>query len=133
MKKFIFLFAAMFAIAISANAQVSTMTGSADSVSGTGTKYLTVTVNGAKSVTSFQLICTKIRGTVSGTATLEASIDGTNYTTIDGKSAYTVTNTATQNTNWYLTPSAFQYYRIKIVGGGANQSFYVTGKVLTRN
>ena len=124
MKKLIFAFiATMFAVltATETKAQLVTMTGSGDSITNTGTKYLTANLDGNVIASSIQVTFTKTSGTAAGTATIEYSIDGTNYHTVV-PDTFTVTNTTTQYYLWNLEkPNAYKYVRIKVVGSGTSR------------
>jgi len=80
---------------------------------------------------TIQTTWTKISGTAGGTATLEGSINGVNYTVVPGSASYTVTDTATQSFTWVLSPPPFQYYRVKVVPSGT-QSVKMVSDVLVR-
>lgn len=128
MKKLIFLLA-LGLFAFGANAQTS-MTGSGDTIANTATKYLTLTVKGAATNVSLQIVTTKINGTVAGTSILQASLNGTNYVDI---STDTLANTnVTTNTKiWNVTPNKYLYYRIKTTGVGTMSASHA-GTVLIR-
>lgn len=132
MKKLIFLLTAMVAIASATSAQsVTTMTGSGDSIVNTGTKYLTADLSGNVTAASIQVIFTKTSGTVAGTATIEYSIDGTNYYRVSTDSIK-LSNVSSQGKLWTLSlPNSYKYVRIKIVGSGTSR-YILTGTIFRR-
>jgi hypothetical protein len=125
MKKFISILAislCMFAGVANAQGLSSAfqMTGNGDTIRDTGTKYLTLkTVNDYANV-SFQLVGTKLFGTVAGTATLESSNDNVNFVTVPTMAVFTYTNTATQTTIWEVAANKQLFYRIKTTGSGTS-------------
>ncbi len=72
---------------------------------------------------------TKLTGTVAGTAVLQGSLNGVDFTAASGTS-YTVTDLATQTTSWILTGKPFQYYRVQVTGSGTS-TYTVKGQVLS--
>lgn len=88
-----------------------------DTVTNGATKYLTSSViNGYKKVVVVQFIATEISGTTGGTATLQGSLDGSNWYTIG--SAYTLTDVATQSTSFSITDFGHLYLRVAVTGTG---------------
>lgn len=120
MKNFLFSLLAtvcMFA-GFNANAQVSTFAHNGDTVTNAETEYLTVTLKGTYDVVTIQYVCNKLSGTVAGTATLQASLDNTNFIDLD-----TVTNTNVSAQTFIFntsttSPSRYLYYRVKCTGTG---------------
>ena len=114
MKKiFLFIFILSFGIT---NAQTfKTFTSNGDTVTNTGTKTLTLPVLPFYDAASFQVVNTKISGTVAGNTLFQASNDGTNYVTLD-----TLTNTdQTTNTKIFTdVPSRYRFYRLSSTGSG---------------
>jgi len=132
MKKLIFLLVACVSFALTSQAQsTATMTGSGDSIVNTGTKYLTADLSGNVTAASIQVIFTKTSGTAAGKATIEYSIDGTNYFRINTDSL-NVTNTTTQSKLWVVSlPASYKYVRIKVVGSGTSR-YILTGTIYRR-
>lgn len=103
-----------------------------DSVSNAATtKYLyTPEISGKKEVASISLKAVKVSGTVSGTATLEASNDGTDwypyYNSMDSSHSYNLTDLASQGYRWKLSQTSDLKFRVKIVVSGT-QVARVTG------
>lgn len=121
MKKLLFLSLALFAFMANSNAQLVTMTGSGDSIVNSGTKYLSYNLDGNVVASSIQVIFTKTSGTSAGKATVEYSIDGTNYHRVQLDS-FNVANTTTQSRIWTLNvPNSYKYVRIKVVGSGTSR------------
>ncbi len=96
-----------------------------DTVSNTGTSYVTTPVisNAAATSTTVWITVTKISGTVGGTISLLGSFDGTNFkaiNTVDTQTALaTITATDASNTYHYrLQGSPFPYYRVSWTGTG---------------
>lgn len=111
-----------------------------DTVSNTNTNYLSsgytgsgvnpvpTTAIGTKMVnvaytTTISALFTKISGTLAGTATLQGSIDGTDYYTVTSApyavtATYTVTDVATQTKSWVLYGNPYKYYRVSWTGAG---------------
>jgi hypothetical protein len=117
MKKFLLLtflgLGLAFAMPQNAGAQVYTLAQSGDTVTNAETEYLTISVKQSYSVLSFQYVAVKLSGTVAGTATLQASLDNSNWVNLD-----TLTNTdvATQTFFSFVTPNKYYYYRFKCTG-----------------
>lgn len=132
MKKLIFLLFAMVAIVSATSAQTATtMTGSGDSIVNTGTKYLTADISGNVTASSIQVTFTKTSGTAAGMATIEYSIDGSNYHRINLDS-FIVTNTTTQYKLWTISlPNSYKYVRIKVVGSGTSR-YILSGLIYKR-
>ncbi len=119
MKKFLLLacmgLGLAFAMPQNAGAQVYTLAQSGDTVTNAETEYLTISVKQSYSVLSFQYVAVKLSGTVAGTATLQASLDGSNWIDLD---TLTNTNVATQTFFSYVTPNKYYYYRFACTGTG---------------
>lgn len=139
MKKFILGLLVCFALCSTQNAsaQVITMGGSAGAVVNTATAYNTLKVDGGYSYACVQTVITKVSGTVGGTVTLEGSVDGTNYETVDlsyvcdSVATFTPTNVATNSVIFVMNGAPYAYYRIKYVGTGtmsATVTSYFIGK-----
>lgn len=96
-----------------------------DTVTNTGTEYVYVMTGSNVSAYSLQFVGTKISGTVAGTVTLEVTVDGTNWVSIDtsatlkkGADSYTNTNITTNTFVWTVTKPIYSGYRFKVVGSG---------------
>lgn len=113
-------------------AQAVQMTGS-DTVVNAATVNLDLKTNNAYNNVSFQLVTTKLTGTVAGTAKLQASNDGTNWLTINtaGADTATITNVAAFSYFWNEAPNHYLYYRLNIVGSGTS-TYIVRAYVMPR-
>lgn len=136
MKKLITLLLFAVVVSFTSTAQtslVSQYSNTVDTVTDAGTKYLTVpaAVKGFQKTVSVNLYTSKISGTVAGTATLQYSLDGTNYYALPKDSVYTLTNVSSQSFGWQFKDWGDLYLRIKFVGSGtmANKIY---AKVLFR-
>ena len=93
-----------------------------DTTDNTGTSYITLGVTKWYNTVTIQSVVTKISGTVAGTVTLQGSIDGTNYTTVDSNFAnvtsYVPTNVTTNTKIFVVTGSPYRYYRLSYTGAG---------------
>ena len=138
MKNLFLSLIAAFAVTVSsvnvAQAQVSDMVSSdnftTDTVTNTGTAYLSLKLTGYYTV-SIQVNVTKISGTLGGTIVLQGSLDGTNYVTIPSSSSLTVTNVASQGYLWTYSNSPYLYYRVLATGTGT-MSGIISAKIMYR-
>lgn len=108
---------------VAANAQTSAtpFVSNGDTVTNTETEYLTLKVTGAYSIVTVQYVASKLSGTVAGNATLQGSLDGTNYVDAlvsEHDSVFTNTNVTTQTKIWFVQPGRYLHYRIKCSGSG---------------
>lgn len=117
MKK-VLIFLSLAVITFGAQAQVSTLLPlvAGDTIANTGTVTKTVRVTTGPSGIYLQAILTKISGTGAGTAQLQVSLDGTNFT--NSGSAFTITNVATQNAVFNVVAPVPEYCRILFTGSG---------------
>lgn len=102
-------------MAFTVSAQQYTLTQTPTSITAGITGDATITRAGYAEIITFQTVITKTSGTVAGTATLQGSIDGTNWITVPGTTVYTITDVATQSAGWVVSPSSFATYRIRFV------------------
>lgn len=101
-------------------------TNTFDSVTNTGTAYLSTTAQLKSGVTSLaiQVVATKLSGTVAGTISLLGSVDGVNFkaaTVAEASTAiptWTATDVASQTFIWRLAASPYTYYRVSWTGTG---------------
>lgn len=128
-KFFALIFALTVFAAIETKAQVANFLSpysfTSDTVSGSGTAYLTTPIisPAPATTTTIWVGVTKISGTVGGTITLQGSIDGTNWkamNTVGTQTALaTITATDASNTyHWILQGSPMPYYRVTWTGTG---------------
>lgn len=99
-----------------------------DTVTNTGTNFLTnkVLVSGPGQTVSIQWTAVKLSGTVAGTVTLQASLDGLNFFTLTGNktventtiSTFTATDVASQTTAWVIKNNPWPWYRVSWTGAG---------------
>ncbi len=93
-----------------------------DTTDNTATSYVTIGVTQWYNTVSIQSVVTKISGTVAGTVTLQGSVDGTNFSTVDANYAnvvsYVPTNIATNTKVFVVTGSPYRYYRLSYTGAG---------------
>lgn len=128
MKKFLFSIL-MIVIAMTSNtahsqtAMTSATYGNAlDTVTSTAAHYMvTGRITGVATTVSLVLKATEISGTTAGTATVEASLDGTNwysyYDSKDSTYSFSLSDVTTaQYYRWLIYTSGDLYYRIKVVG-----------------
>lgn len=113
MKKIIFLLFA-FSFALSMEAQTFNFTGT-DTVVNTATVNIDLKVNNSYESGVYQIVVTKLSGTVAGNAILQASVDGTNYVNID---TLATTNVATQTKIFTETLVKYPWYRVAYTGTG---------------
>lgn len=144
MKKILILAALVLSllatIAYSASAQVKTFTqpyGMArDTVTNTGTAYVSLHNPGAKSQITVRVTITKVSGTVAGTITLMGSFDGTTYKALVAPNSATAlaTYTAADATgvyDWILADNPYNYWRVSYTGAGTMVA-YLNAQALTR-
>lgn len=112
---------------------ISQYNNTVDTVVDAATKYLTVptVVKGFQKAISVQFYTSKISGTVAGNATLQYSLDGTNFYSLPKDSVYTLTNVTTQSFGWQIKDWGDLYLRIKFTGSGT-MSNRVFARVLFR-
>lgn len=95
-----------------------------DSVTNTGTNYVTVQVQNWYYTTTIQPVVTKLSGTAAGTVTLQGSNDGTNFVTVNtsyisgGSATMSVSNQTTNTKLFVITGSPYRYYRLSYTGSG---------------
>lgn len=113
----------VFCLSFTLKAQVA-MTVSGSPVTNTGTATASATITSTYETTAIQAVFTKTSGTLAGTATLQASLDGTNYATVAtqatvaGAATYTVTDVASQSVIFIINKAPYKYYRVSWTGTG---------------
>jgi hypothetical protein len=125
MKKFLFL-AISFTIGLASIAQTDSLKSqyslTVDTVTNAGTNYLTSVKAKNKVPALIVFNAAKISGTVAGTASLEASVDGTTwysyYGSKDSTYSFTLTNVSAQAYRWELPQLNDLYVRVKVTGSG---------------
>jgi len=103
-----------------------TMTGG--TLTNSGTTYVTMpsTIAYLYEVCSFQLVATKVSGTLNGYAILQYSNDGTNYINVDITDSLHISNQTTNTYAFVVTHNKAAYYRIACIGR-TTQSITLTG------
>lgn len=103
-----------------------------DTVTSTAAKYLTAPIlnNGFQKVIIVAITATEISGTTAGTATLEASLDGSNWYSAS-TTAHTLTDVASQTFTWSLSDWGSLYLRVKVVGV-STPNVIISAKLLSR-
>lgn len=103
-----------------------------DTVTNTGSNYVTLQVQNWYNTVSIQPIVTKISGTAAGTVTLQGSNDGVNFVTVNTKylstldpyfttgaaATLTITNVTTNTGVFVVIGSPYLYYRLSYAGSG---------------
>lgn len=113
----------IFCLSFTLKAQVA-MTIAGSPVTNTGTGTATATITNTYETAAIQAVFTKTSGTLAGTATLQASLDGTNYATVAtgatvaGAATYTVTDVASQSVIFIINKAPYKYYRVSWTGTG---------------
>ena len=91
-------------------------------VTNTGVDYVSAQVSNWYNTVSIQSVVTKISGTVAGTVTLQGSVDGNGYVTVDSNFAnftsFSPTNQTTNTRIFVVTGSPYKYYRLSYTGAG---------------
>jgi hypothetical protein len=141
MKKLLFVIAIVF-VSLTSKAQKFTMTASGDTVTNTATKACSLKVVNSYKQVIVQAVITKISGTVGGTLTLQGSVDGVNFVTVDSAlfvadgqalPTYTATNTAgAQSKIWIMSTTPYLFYKLSYTGTGT-MSATLKGYILARN
>lgn len=111
----------------------STYGAATDTVDATSAQYMVSTA--LPPMVSVTAVATfvKITGIITGTATLEASLDGNNWVSVYNSKvtsySYTVTDIAAQSFAWQLTDyPTWKYLRVAVTGS-SGPSFTVAAKI----
>jgi len=80
------------------------------------TSYLTLSIGNFYEVCSFQLVATKVSGTLNGYASLQYSNDNTNWVEVDLSDSLHISNQTTNTKIFVITHNKGAYYRIAVVG-----------------
>ncbi len=115
MKYLILIFGFMLFTQLETKAQVITSFTGSDTIVNSATVNCDLILRNAYTSGAFQVVNTKVSGTVGGNTLFQGSVDGTNYVTLD-----TLANTdQTTNTKIIIqTPPTYPYYRFKYTGTG---------------
>lgn len=142
MKKILFILFS-FAILFSLNtfAQTTQMTGvyvTGDTVINTATKACSLKITHSYRQVTIHGLVTKVSGTVAGTLTLQGTVDGNTWLTVDtaslqteGPSTFTTTNVASQSKVWIVNQSPYLWFRLSYTGSGTMAAI-LKGYVLPR-
>jgi len=105
----------LFVFAFNLNAQkIFTFAGS-DTIINTGTVNITLTVSQWYETGLFQLVNTKVSGTVGGKTYFQGSVDNVNFVNLD---SLTNTNVTTNTKIFEDSPPTYPYYRFRYTGTG---------------
>lgn len=123
MKRLILLIAMIATVAV-----CKAQTGSAvklplavgDTIKNAGTVAKVIKLTGGYSGLVVQVNLSVLSGTGAGTVQMYASLDGVNYTAVG--SAYTITSSATQSAQFYITAPNASYYKILATGSGTEST-----------
>ena len=138
MKKLL-LSLALLVIVASVSAQVNMLSPyslTSDTVSNTGTAFLTVRNAGTKQETTVQVVCTEISGTTGGTISLLGSIDGTNFVALQAEESSTAIPTktaldvASQTFIFRVKGNPCTHYRVSWTGTGTMSASF-TAKLMS--
>ena len=100
-------------------AQSSVLVSSTDTLTNADTATISLpTATGGYYAVAIQAVVTRVSGTASGSAIIQGSLDGINYVDI-GTDTLTFVNAATNTKIWALTPSVYQYHRVKFISAGS--------------
>lgn len=120
MKKLIMvlLIAVTAFIASESKAQSSVLVNTTDTLTNTDTVYISLpTATGGYYAVGIQAVVSRVSGTAAGTAIIQGSLDGINYVDIS-TDTLTFTNVATNTKIWAITPSVYQFHRVKFTSSG---------------
>ena len=122
MKFLSLIFGFMLFMTVQTKAQVITTFTGSDTIVNTATVNCDLILRNAYTSGAFQVVNTKVSGTVAGNTLFQGSVDGTNYVTLD-----TLVNTdQTTNTKIIVqTPPTYPYYRFKYTGSGTMSAIMV--------
>lgn len=95
----------------------------ADTITNTGTGYVSVALAGYLKSVSIQADYTRVSGTAAGTLKLQASNDGVTYSDVASYTYTIAAVTGTQGTIWKLDNYAFKYIRVYDTGSGTNKGY----------
>jgi len=131
MKKILFICLSLLTFATMAQnmptvSTSKTMTGG--TLTNSGTTYVTMpsTISYLYEVCTFQLVATKVSGTLNGYASLQYSNDNTNWIEVSLADSLHISNQTTNTYVFAITHNKANYYRIACVGR-TTQSITLTG------
>jgi len=112
----------MLFLSVQTKAQVITTFTGSDTIVNTATVNCDLILRNAYSSGAFQVVNTKVSGTVAGNTLFQGSVDGVNYVTLD---TLTNTNVATNTKIIVQTPPVYPYYRFTYTGTGTMAAIMV--------
>lgn len=132
MKKIYVFLSFLLAFAATSYGQRATVMplAAGDTVVNTGTSAKVFTATAGYGGVAVQAKVSLISGTGAGTLGLYGSLDGTNYVQIG--SNYTITNTATQSTIFYVSTPLPVYIKVLATGAGTEQAVITVSYVLRK-
>ena len=74
-------------------------------------------------VLTFEVLGTKVSGTVTGTAILYGSVSGAKYTAI-GADTLTFTNATSPYHHWTVDKTRYKYYKVDVTTSGTQVSYW---------
>ena len=102
--------------------QVTTMTGSGDTITNTGNDYVLANVLATYETVTLQAKLTKLTGNVATVfAYLQGSVDGTNFVNLN-TDTLDCTDQTTNTKCWVVGGSSYLWYKIVFDGGGTQTS-----------
>ena len=119
----LFIFCLLFGVKAQTPIVVTMMVACSPVTNG-GVATATATINNSYETAAIHAVFGKTAGTLGGTATLQASLDGTNYATVAtqatvaGASTYTVTDVASQSVIFIINKAPYKFYRVSWTGTG---------------
>lgn len=138
MKKFIFLLVLAF-VAFASSAQIGAVktTTSKTLVDAATVTSDVISVTGQYNALTIQTVYTQVGGTTSGTATVQASVDGTSYVTLTDVAGlvkgWPAVTAAVANGYVYdvvIQDVPFKFYKVVTVGAGTQTTTVATKYVL---
>lgn len=112
------LFSILMLLTIGLNAQVvTTMVKSATTMTNSSAVTATLNTQYCTENLSIQAVVTKSTGTVAGTVSVSASLDGTNYVALSS-STLALSDVATNTAIFPLTKNNYTYYKVTFTGTG---------------
>jgi hypothetical protein len=115
--KFLFslIFTVLLAFTMSAQNRAELMSGSGDTLTNTGTVNLALRVTAGYQTATFQIVNTKVSGTVAGSSIFQGSNDGVNWVNLD---TFVNANVATNVKFFEASPPKYLWYRVSYTGTG---------------
>lgn len=111
-KVFIAAFLTLFTVGLHAQ---TPMSGNPATVTNAAATFVQKEITGACRSVSVQFVLTKVSGTIAGKATIQGSLDGTNYTNVD---SLTLTDVTTNTLITEFSTCPYRFYKVLVVGSG---------------